>query len=517
VLNRLQRPGARIYSHYTTVPQRLCKGQGRSAAASRATDFAASPAVCDRDHRRDRLEAHREVPQVFRQAGRADVVGRAVAVPVCLRRRAREDALALVEANRVCRETALRCCLLDVHGTRARAVAGRALAEAHRLAATPAQTASITPKGHVPVRNPYTDDATQAPGGQSAEDRQTDHLHLPCRNMLTSELLEALAYAHRQPRFGGPLDRYDLIIIGGGAAAFAAATKANDLGATALMVNSGLPLGGTFVNVGCVPSKHLLGIAEALMATRRSAFDSVPLARLNGQFSVRAARNEKDAFVEGLRRRNYEQVLESLEHVDLREGRGRHVAPGRVEVDGESFEGRHVLVATGARASIPPIPGLAEAGYLTNVEALQVDEAPARLVVIGGGPLGLEFAQIFARFGSQVTVLEALPQIVPKAEPEIAAALRQALEEEGIDIRTGMRIERVQPGPPKTVECGPRTNDRFDADAILVATGIRALRGPRACNSRRPPEPGGVCRDDGLVPGRGETLGSGGRGRPHAA
>lgn len=267
---------------------------------------------------------------------------------------------------------------------------------------------------------------------------------------------------------------YDIIILGGGAAAFAAATKANDLQATALIVNSGLPLGGTCVNVGCVPSKHLLGIAHALEATRHSAFDSVPVARLNGQFSVRAARNEKDALVEGLRRRNYEQVLESLEHIDLREGRGRIIAPGTVDVDGESIEARHVLVATGARASIPAIPGLAEAGYLTNIEALQLDEAPVRLVVIGGGPLGLEFAQIFARFGSHVTVLETLSRIVPKAEPEIAAALRESLEEEGIAIRTGMRIERVQPGPPKTIVCGPQATDRFEADAILVATGIRA-------------------------------------------
>lgn len=267
---------------------------------------------------------------------------------------------------------------------------------------------------------------------------------------------------------------YDLVIIGGGAAAFAAATKANDLGATALMVNAGLPLGGTCVNVGCVPSKHLLGIAEALVATRRSAFDSVHPASPNGHFSVKAAREEKDALVAGLRHRNYEEVLRSLDHVDFREGRGRIVAPGKVDVGGEVIEGRHILVATGSRASIPPIPGLADAGYLTNVEALQLDEAPGKLVVIGGGPLGLEFAQVFARFGSQVTVLEALPQIVPKAEPEIAAVLQEALEAEGITVRTGMRIERVQPGPPKTVVCGPQASDCFEADAILVATGIRA-------------------------------------------
>lgn len=270
------------------------------------------------------------------------------------------------------------------------------------------------------------------------------------------------------------MDKYDLIVIGGGAAAFAAATKANDLGAATLMINAGLPLGGTCVNVGCVPSKHLLGIAEALMATTHSVFDSVRPARPNGHFSVKAAREEKDALVASLRDRNYEEVLHSLEHLEFREGRGRIAAPGKVDVGGEVIEGRHVLVATGSRASVPPIPGLAEAGYLTNVEALQLDEAPRKLVVIGGGPLGLEFAQIFARFGSQVTVLEALPQIVPKAEPEIAAVLQEALEADGIEIRTGMRIERVQPGPPKTVVCGPEATDCFEADAILVATGIRA-------------------------------------------
>lgn len=267
---------------------------------------------------------------------------------------------------------------------------------------------------------------------------------------------------------------YDLIIVGGGAAAFAAATKANDLGASALMINNGLPLGGTCVNVGCVPSKHLLAIADALVATKRSVFDSVQPAGLKSPFSVKAARGEKDALVAALRTRNYENVLESLEHVSFREGRGRVVAPGKVDIDGEVVEGRHILIATGSRASIPPISGLAEAGYLTNIEALQLDDAPSRLVVIGGGPLGLEFAQIFSRFGSQVTVLEAAQQIVPRAEPEIAEVLRGALESEGIRIRTGMRIERVLPGPPKTVVCGPEATDCFEADAILVATGIRA-------------------------------------------
>jgi len=265
---------------------------------------------------------------------------------------------------------------------------------------------------------------------------------------------------------------YELVIIGGGAAAFAAATRANDLGARTLMVNSGLPLGGTCVNVGCVPTKHLLGIAEALTDARSSPFDAVRPSPAGVEFSVRSAREEKDRLVAALRARNYERVLASLEQVEFLAGRGRIVGSGRVEVNGEVVEGRHILVATGSRAAVPPIPGLAEAGYLTNIEALQLDTAPRRLVVIGGGPLGLEFAQVFARFGSQVTVLEAAAHVVPRAEPEIAAVLQEALESEGIVIRTGVRIAQVQPGVPATVVCGPAAADCFEADAILVATGI---------------------------------------------
>ncbi len=263
---------------------------------------------------------------------------------------------------------------------------------------------------------------------------------------------------------------YDLIIIGGGAAAFAAATKANDLGARTLMVNAGLPLGGTCVNVGCIPSKHLLAIADAVHSARHPRFASLQPA--NGVApSFGDARREKDELVAALRQGNYHDVLAALESVEFREGRGRLAGPGRVEVDGEILEARHVLIATGARAAIPPIPGLREAGYLTNVEALDLEEAPSSLAVIGGGPLGLEFAQIFRRFGSQVTVIEAEPQIVPKAEPEIAQVLREALEGEGIRILTGARIERVEPGAPKRILCAGELC--IEADAILVATGIR--------------------------------------------
>jgi mercuric reductase len=119
------------------------------------------------------------------------------------------------------------------------------------------------------------------------------------------------------------------------------------------------------------------------------------------------------------------------------------------------------------------------------VEALQLDEAPKRLVVVGGGPLGLEFAQVFARFGSKVTVLEAQDHLIPNAEPEIAATLSAALEGEGIAVRTGVRIHEVRPGPPRTIVCGPADSDCFEADAVLVATGVRGnVEGLGLANAR---------------------------------
>jgi len=263
---------------------------------------------------------------------------------------------------------------------------------------------------------------------------------------------------------------YDLIIIGGGAAGFAAATRADDLGAKVLMLNEGLPIGGTCVNVGCVPSKHLLAIAEAVHAARSPRFTSVAPSREPAHSYGEAVR-EKDALVESLRRRNYEDVLASFRTVEFRRARARLVGPGRIRAGEEEFEARHVLVATGARAAGPPIPGLAEAGFLTNVEALSLADAPESLAVIGGGPLGLEFAQILKRFGSAVTVIEAEPEIVPRAEPEIAAVLRTALEHEGIRFLTGTRIERVEPGPPHRLHC--EGGVCVEAAAILVATGIR--------------------------------------------
>ncbi len=271
------------------------------------------------------------------------------------------------------------------------------------------------------------------------------------------------------------MEKYDLIIIGGGAAAFAAATKASDLGRSVLMLNSGLPMGGTCVNVGCMPSKHLLAVGEALYYSQRPRFAALG----NGHhpaFDFAAAMRGKDEMVAQARQANYQRVLEHLDGVDYLEGRARFVGPTRVEANGQVYQGRKVLIATGASTKPLPVPGMDRVRWLNHVTAMELTALPDSLVVIGGGPLGLEFAQMFAHFGSRVTVLEAMPQILPKHEPEVAAELQRCLEEEGIAIHTGVRVEQVAEVDRRKVVTFSQDGETHEVNAaeLLLAAGVRA-------------------------------------------
>jgi mercuric reductase len=270
------------------------------------------------------------------------------------------------------------------------------------------------------------------------------------------------------------MDTVDLIIVGGGAAAFSAATRAFELGASAVMVNAGLPMGGTCVNVGCVPSKFLLTLGDEVYYPQYPRFDALADGhRLRVDF--RAAIAEKDRLVEALRESNYRRVLETLPGVRYIEGRATLGAPTEVEVDGTVVRGRRILLATGSRTKRLPIPGLDQVDWLDHRTALDLRELPRSLLVIGGGPLGLEFAQMFAHFGSEVTVLEVMPQILPREEPEVAAALQRALEGEGIAIHTSAAVERVRREPDGTVAAEVRLEGgrhTLRATHLLLAAGV---------------------------------------------
>ncbi|PLS81792.1 mercury(II) reductase [Candidatus Saccharibacteria bacterium] len=267
------------------------------------------------------------------------------------------------------------------------------------------------------------------------------------------------------------MEKYDLGIVGGGAGAFAAAIRADELGIKTVMINEGLPLGGTCLNVGCVPSKALLHAAEKISQPSRYKVSGVDLSLDRADFAT-AVRDEI-ALVEELRREKYEQVLQGLGNVTLVEGLARFTTDRTIEVNGKIIEAEKFIIATGSKATVPQIKGLQEAGYLTHIEALKLRELPEALAVIGAGPIGLELGQIYSRFGSKVTILQRAKSIMPRVETELTDRLEQSLTAEGIAIVKGAKVTKVVVEEGKKV-ISYNTNDGEQTvvvDEILLAAG----------------------------------------------
>jgi mercuric reductase len=265
---------------------------------------------------------------------------------------------------------------------------------------------------------------------------------------------------------------FDLAVIGGGSAGFAAAIRAADLGARVALVEGGA-LGGTCVNIGCVPSKTLIRAAEVLHRAGHHGFAGI---RANPEIvSYQAVVAQKDELVAELQQAKYTDVLASYPSVTLMRGRARFRPDGSVEVDGQPLRARKVVLTTGARPWAPPIPGLDATPYLTSTEALSMKALPKSMVVVGGSAVGLELAQFFARMGTEITVLEALPRLAPAEDADVGDALAPYLREEGMQIHTGVRVERVsgEPGGYRVEFADARGTHTVQAEQLLVATGRR--------------------------------------------
>lgn len=267
------------------------------------------------------------------------------------------------------------------------------------------------------------------------------------------------------------MEHYDLIVIGGGAGAFAAAIKADELGAKTALVNDGLPLGGTCVNVGCVPSKTLLHAAELVYAAKYHGIPGLEFEVKTADYARIVA--DEQALVERMRAEKYEKVLSGLKNVTLIQGKARFESANQINVGEQHITADKFVIATGSTAIVPGIEGLKEAGFITHVEAMQLKEIPKRLVVIGGGPVGLELAQLYARFGSQVNILHRADSIMPEAEPELTARLQQILESEGWAIRTGVTVKKVTTeNDDKTIHYTDSDGEQHvTVDKILLAAG----------------------------------------------
>ena len=273
------------------------------------------------------------------------------------------------------------------------------------------------------------------------------------------------------------MNKYDLIIVGGGAGAFAAAIKANELNAKTAMINKGLPLGGTCVNVGCVPSKTLLYAGEVLHLAEHHGIPGIELEVKNFNFQKVVA--DELALVEKMRQEKYEGVLKNLENVKLIEGRAKFVSETEVEVNGERLTADKFIIASGSTANVPPIEGIKEAGYITHIEALKLDRQPKELVVIGGGVLALEFAQLFTRFGIKVTMLHRSDAIFSAGDKDLVKRLIEVFSKEGIVVKTNAPIKSVRKEGNKkviTYEIDGK-QEKISCDEILLAAGKTANTG----------------------------------------
>jgi pyruvate/2-oxoglutarate dehydrogenase complex dihydrolipoamide dehydrogenase (E3) component len=265
---------------------------------------------------------------------------------------------------------------------------------------------------------------------------------------------------------------YDAIIIGTGQSGPALALRLVAAGWKVAIVERKL-FGGTCVNTGCTPTKTLVASAYAAHVVRRAADYGV---RVEGAVKVdmKAVKARKDAVV-ALSRDGVEQSLKALEGCTVYGGHGRFVAEKKVAVNASELTADRIFINVGARAVIPPIPGLDDVPYLTNSSMMDVDFLPAHLIIIGGSYVGLEFAQAYRRFGSEVTVVEAAPRLIAREDEDVSQAVADFLKEEGIDVRVGSKVIGVEKqGNSIAVKLDSAgKNSQIVGTHLLVAVGRR--------------------------------------------
>jgi mercuric reductase len=261
----------------------------------------------------------------------------------------------------------------------------------------------------------------------------------------------------------------DLVVIGSGAAAFAAAIRARELGARVVMVERGT-VGGTCVNIGCVPSKTLLRGAETFYYASHQPFEGVQTTAVSADYGAMVA--QKDRLVTTMRQEKYANLIGEYDW-ELVQGEARFLDPSTIAVGERQITADAFLIATGARPAVPPIPGLADAGYLTSTSAMELDRLPSSLIVIGAGYIALELGQVFRHLGSEVTLLQRGSRLLVEYEPEVAGAVEAMLQRLGTRALTGSHVQRVERSYDAYRLLIQRNGreETLDAEQILVATG----------------------------------------------
>ena len=266
------------------------------------------------------------------------------------------------------------------------------------------------------------------------------------------------------------MKQFDLIIIGGGSAAFSAAIRANEIKLDTLLVNDGLPLGGTCVNVGCVPSKFLIRAAESIHRASHSPFEGISAKGADVDF--RKIIQQKNKLVADMQQKKYLHLLEELEFVQVLEGFAEFEDRNTIRVHREEYRAIKIIIATGSGVAVPAIDGLQNVPYFTNSTFFDLEEQPESVVIIGGGYIGLEIAQAYNRFGTKVTIVEMQERVLHTEAKDITEELTKQFRKEGIEIRTSASVKRVareDRGVTVTLE-----NEVINATHLLIATGRKA-------------------------------------------
>jgi mercuric reductase len=264
---------------------------------------------------------------------------------------------------------------------------------------------------------------------------------------------------------------YDLVVIGSGSAAFSVAIRASEIGTRVAMIERGT-IGGTCVNIGCVPSKLLLRAGESYHHAGHHQYRGVKTESHSVDYRELVA--QKDELVTEMRQEKYTKLIDEYGW-DFIEGEARFVDDATVSVDGRRIRAGAYLIATGVRPAVPSIPGLDEAGYLDSTTAMEIDHVPRSLAVLGAGYIALEQGQVFRHLGSDVTLMQRRPQLLPEYEPEVSAVVETMLARVGTRVLPGTQIRRVErSGSIRRLHIERDGQEEIvEAEQILVATGRR--------------------------------------------
>jgi dihydrolipoamide dehydrogenase len=264
----------------------------------------------------------------------------------------------------------------------------------------------------------------------------------------------------------------DLVVLGSGPGGYPAAIRAAQLGASVVIVEQAETVGGTCLNIGCIPTKAMVQSAHAYDDAQGHF----------GQLGVRLGTIDLDfEQVQSNRRGIVDGVVKGLagllkaNGIQVVKGRGRFTGPNTLSVEGgEDIQFKSAVIATGSRPAAPPIPGIDHPRCIDSTGALELDAVPQRMAVLGGGVIGVEFASIYAQFGSAVTVVEMLPNLIGDEDADAVAALQRAFRRRGLAVELGARATGVEESDGNLAlryETGQGESKQLEADVVLVATG----------------------------------------------